>query len=739
MSDFVVLATADWDHPLWTNKQHVAVALADLGHRVLYVDSLGVRGPRVDRSDMGRILRRLRRGLRLPRKVRSGVWVVSPLVLPGQSRGLQGRFNRWSLNFSLFLADCVLDLRRPLLWTFNPQTLAYLGLKRFHAFQAAVYFCVDRIQAQPGMPVQQLEDAERDLCAQASALFTTSPKLLAALGPLNAGSHGFGNVADADHFGQALTPAIQRPDDWPQTNGPVLVFIGAIDSYKLDLSMLEVLMERTPYWTYLLIGPVGEADPSTDVSSWRRFENVHLLGTRDYSALPAYLAYADVALLPLQLNEYTRHMYPMKFFEYLAAGRPVVATAIPSLQDQSDVALLCPPDAVSFEAAIRCALAGEGPTLEQRLRRAGLQTYRTRTEAMLDCLDRHGLMPDLPLAPQAPPLHRVRAQFSRRKLSAQFCLLGLRLLELLGCSEMSQHILGSLLAHQPTNITLLSALARKRLAVGDHSGGSALIERIWHEDGVVDVLHQLLFHRHSRPGGRNNQLHMFEALASSTALPLHYAGYCTVVSTYLAMESNDSEALSRGVDALGNILVTLQADPDLYRCLKQNHENRVELLMSAQLARLRALIALQDTQALHLAAIEVLAMTCRYDPFAIDCTTVARSMCTIMRSLTVAAVMAWHAEDASCFDHVVNEMERLSKAFHAERFDHVLNESQASHRQFADGVVAMLQSRCWSSEDVEVRPELEWLVAPLDFVDVLDYRYERSDRARSFLQSLRHL
>merc|ERR1711965_627575 len=207
------------------------------------------------------------------------------------------------------------------------------------------------------------------------------------------------------------------------------MFVGAIDAYKLDLPMLEALVAQHPEWNVVLIGPVGETDPSTDVSGLERFPNVFLLGPKPYEVLPSYLAQADVALLPLQLNEYTRHMYPMKFFEYLAAGRPVVATAIPSLQDQSDVALLCPPDAVSFEAAIRCALAGEGPTLEQRLRRAGLQTYRTRTEAMLDCLDRHGLMPDLPLAPQAPPLHRVRAQFSRRKLSAQFCLLGLRLLE----------------------------------------------------------------------------------------------------------------------------------------------------------------------------------------------------------------------------------------------------------------------------------------------------------------------
>ena len=306
MADFVVLATADWDHPLWTNKQHVASALADLGHRVLYVDSLGLRGPRLDRADSVRILRRLKRGLRLPRRVRSGVWVVSPLVLPGRSCGLAGRLNRWSLNISLFVADWVLDLRRPLLWTFNPLTIDYLGQKRLQAFQAVVYLCVDRIQAQPYMPVQALEDSERHLCETANALFTTSPELLAALGPLNAGSHGFGNVADAEHFGQALQSAVQKPSDWPQTKDPVLIFIGAIDAYKLDMQMLEVLMERTPHWTYLFIGPVGEADPCTDVGSWRRFHNVHVIGTRDYSVLPAYLAHADVALPPLQLNAYTQ-------------------------------------------------------------------------------------------------------------------------------------------------------------------------------------------------------------------------------------------------------------------------------------------------------------------------------------------------------------------------------------------------------------------------------------------------
>ena len=736
MADFVVLATADWDHPLWTNKQHVATALADLGHRVLYVDSLGVRGPRVDRSDLGRILRRLRRGLRLPRKVRSGVWVVSPLVLPGKVGGLAGLLNRWSLGFSLLLADCVLDLRRPLLWTFNPQTQSYLCLNRF---QAVIYLCVDRIQAQPGMPVGLLEVAERNLCAAANALFTTSPRLQAALGPLNAGSHNFGNVADADHFGKVLAGDLPRPSDWPESHGPVLIFIGAIDAYKLDMTMLEMLMKRTPYWTYLFIGPIGEADPSTDVSGWRRLANVHLLGTREYSSLPAYLAHADVALLPLQLNDYTRHMYPMKFFEYLAAGCPVVSTAIPALHDQSDVALLCPPDALEFEIAIRRALAGGGPALDQRLRRARLHTYRTRTEAMLDCLHHHGLMPDVPLAPQAPPLHRVRSQFNRRNLSAHLSLLGLRLLDLLGFSGKSQRILNSWLALHPFNVTFLSDLARRRLAIGDNSGGSALVERIWRQDGVAELLHQLLFERHARPDGCIDQLELFEVFASSTVLPLHYSGHCTVIGTYLAIDANDSAALSRGVKRLEEILAALMADPDLYRCLKTRHENRAELLILTHLARLRALMALQATQALNLAAIEVLASTCRYDPFAIDCATAVRAMGPILSSLTIAAVMAWHAEDASRFDAVVKEMERLRQAFFAKRFDQISNENQSVHRHLADALVELLQPCRWSSEQGEMRPELECLVAPMHLVCCPGDRDKCSEQARSFLQSLRHL
>ena len=79
-ADILLIATADWDHPLWTNKQHVACSLAARGHRVLYVESLGLRAIQPTGRDWARVWKRLRRALQSPRPVRPGIWVCAPLV-----------------------------------------------------------------------------------------------------------------------------------------------------------------------------------------------------------------------------------------------------------------------------------------------------------------------------------------------------------------------------------------------------------------------------------------------------------------------------------------------------------------------------------------------------------------------------------------------------------------------------------------------------------------------------------
>ena len=393
MADFIVLATADWDHPLWTNKQHTAMSLAALGHRVLYVESLGLRPPRKGAADLPRILKRLRRVARPPRRVQRGIWVWSPLVLPGASHPWAQRLNRMLVRGGLLLMRRWLGLRDPILWTYNPLTSLYLDPE---GFAGSIYHCVDRIQDQPGMPVARIEASEKALSKEVDVVFVTSPHLQVRHRRWNPRTLLFGNVADHSHFSRArlgdTAGPLRCPERLQRIDRPRLIFMGAIDAYKLDLGMLLQLARRNPTWRFVLIGPVGECDPSTDVSGLLTCPNVEFVGPVAYGDLPSWLAHGDVALLPLQLNGYTRHMFPMKFFEYLSSGLPVVATAIPALEAHADVAWLCPPAVEMFERAIEAALAGAGPSLQQRLERAETQTYEARTASMLEYLERVGLL-----------------------------------------------------------------------------------------------------------------------------------------------------------------------------------------------------------------------------------------------------------------------------------------------------------------------------------------------------------
>jgi glycosyltransferase involved in cell wall biosynthesis len=382
-ADIVLLSTADWDNPFWTNKQHVAVELERRGHRVLYVDSLGLRRPTASTHDLRRIVRRVVRGLRPPRQVRPRLWVWSPLVVPLQRYGIVRTLNRWLLRAGLSLWRRRLGIRAELAWTYNPMTTTLFPTQ---SFDRVVYHCVDEIEAQPGMPQAAIIAAEAQLLRDADFCFVTAEHLRETRGRLNANTHYFPNVADFEHFSQALAPETRIPDDLARLPRPRIGFIGAISAYKLDLPLVRALAESHPRWSIVLIGKVGEGDPWTDVEVLRGLPNLHLLGPRPYAELPAYLKGFDTAILPNALNAYTRGMFPMKFFEYLAAGCPVVSTALPALREYRHVTHLAESHA-DFIAAVERSVCGAGAPLVQRLALAREHTYAKRTERMMELLE----------------------------------------------------------------------------------------------------------------------------------------------------------------------------------------------------------------------------------------------------------------------------------------------------------------------------------------------------------------
>ena len=381
MADVVLIATADWDHPLWTNKQHVACSLVDQGCRVLYVESLGLRAPQPTTRDVRRIVLRLKSSLRPPREVRRNLWVWSPLVLPGGSQGLPRVLNQFSLALGLRLALFSTGFHRPWLWTYNPLTARLLNIRRF---SPRIYHAVDAVQEQPCMPSALITAEEHRLCGLVDQVFVTSPQLERQLAPYAKSIRFDPNVADHDHFAQTMAlTGNDVPFDLVSLPAPRVGFIGAVSGYKLDFALIVAVAKALPQVQFVFIGPIGEGEPHTDVRSLKEQPNVHLLGHRPYEQLPKYCAGFNCGWLPLQRNAYTQAMFPMKFFEYLSAGLPVVASDIDALKAFAEVAWICEPKVNEFKSAISRCLDGEGPVLDQRLAVAAKHTYRARTKRML--------------------------------------------------------------------------------------------------------------------------------------------------------------------------------------------------------------------------------------------------------------------------------------------------------------------------------------------------------------------
>jgi len=323
--DIICVGFADWETELWTNQHHLMVRLART-NRVLFVESLGLRRPTLARRDLRRIARRLRQGLG-PTRLRDGVHVLSPLVLPFHANRAARAVNARLLPWLVTRAARRLGFRSPVLWSYVPHAEILVGAVDP---SLVVYHCVDDISAHERIDSADFLAAEQRFASRADLVFASSQPLVDRLRPLAPKVHYMPNVADVGLFAQALDPgpvdsavaALPRPR---------AVFTGAVAATKVDFAFLAGLARLRRDWTFAVVGPVGLGDPLTDVSVLESEPNIRLLGSRRYSELPAVLREADVGLIPYAVNKLTESIFPMKVYEYLAAGLPVIATELPSL------------------------------------------------------------------------------------------------------------------------------------------------------------------------------------------------------------------------------------------------------------------------------------------------------------------------------------------------------------------------------------------------------------------------
>ncbi len=379
-NDFLIISTADWNSPIQTNKQYVSREIAKLGNRVLYVESLGVRKIQIKKKDFFRIFKRIINNLLIIKQKEKNIWVLSPILFPGATNKKIIFINRVIFNFNLFIAMKFLNFKKEYLWTYNPLTSLYLNIAKF---KSSIYHAVDAIEHQPFMPKKHIEKQEIILSKKVDKIFVTSKNIINKLKKHNSNITYFGNVCDYDHFSKALTTNTENiPLDIKCINKPIIGFIGSISEYKLNYKLIHNVASSLKEINFVFIGPTDDSLNHSNLNRIKKLKNVYFLGYRKYKSLPSYCAYFDVAWLPLIHNNYTKSMFPMKFFEYLAAGLPVVATDLQSIREFNKLVTITD-DISKIKISIIKALKNKDFNLKNRLSLAMENTYQKRTKKML--------------------------------------------------------------------------------------------------------------------------------------------------------------------------------------------------------------------------------------------------------------------------------------------------------------------------------------------------------------------
>lgn len=209
------------------------------------------------------------------------------------------------------IEDCIF-------WYYSPM---FLEISRHFKPVLTVYDCMDELSAFKGAP-PRLKELELELFAKADLVFTGGHSLYEFKRGQHPQVHPFPSSIDRAHFRQARA-SLAESEDQAAIARPRIGFFGVIDE-RLDIELVEQVASARPDWNLVMIGPVVKIDPAALPQN----ENVHYLGGKSYQDLPAYLSGWDVAMLPFALNASTRFISPTKTPEYLAAGKPVVSTAI---------------------------------------------------------------------------------------------------------------------------------------------------------------------------------------------------------------------------------------------------------------------------------------------------------------------------------------------------------------------------------------------------------------------------
>lgn len=382
----ICFAGAAFDQTVWTNRQHVMSRVAT-HHPVLYIEPRKwiVRQLWQVVVHPTRFLSLFKRLFWYERKGEN-LWVKAQWNLIPWSREVKviAWFNHMLNRFVILMFARFLGFTsRPLVvWVYDTEATEYLS-----AFAGAtvMYDCVDDHAAQAGVDrnPKRVQEEEEWLLERANIVTVTSKHLFTMKRKRHSNVHLVLNAGNVNLFLEAPRHTNRASlKDLQGLPHPIIGTVGTLDSYKIDFALVEKVAQEKSSWQFVFVGSSLVGQRRADMRRLSRLPNVHFLGAVPQQEVPAYVAHFDVCLIPYKASRYNEASFPLKFWEFMATGKPIVVSGVPELREYKPLVAYVK-TSKDMREEIEAALAAPTTGAGERIQLAKSHTWEKRVEQLL--------------------------------------------------------------------------------------------------------------------------------------------------------------------------------------------------------------------------------------------------------------------------------------------------------------------------------------------------------------------
>ena len=334
--DIVVVGQQPWDVEIGSNCKNIAIEFGK-NNRVLYVNSPLDRFTAIKRKTDPSIQKRINvikkkeNGLV---EIETNFWNLYPnrmiesINWIGNQRIFEFLNHLNNIKFAKSINETIAQLGFKNIILFNDNDIfRCFYLKEMLQPKTSIYYCRDYMLSVDYWK-KHGEKLEPELISKNNICLTNSSYLADYCKKYNPNSFNIGQGCDIEEFSNINN--ISSPSDVQILNKPIIGYVGALIGLRLNISILLGIAKSKTNWSIVLVGPEDEAFKESEL---HQMSNVYFLGSKSPIELPSYINSFDVCINPQILSQVTIGNYPRKIDEYLAMGKPVVASKTPFMEE----------------------------------------------------------------------------------------------------------------------------------------------------------------------------------------------------------------------------------------------------------------------------------------------------------------------------------------------------------------------------------------------------------------------